>query len=204
VEVRRGFETLLLHGLNWISSYLDDFPRWDSQRMLHLHHKWDMKIPRFSNESIHLLGLWDLFLYWLESSRLKLERSRQLPDFFSLNVPSCISLIWFSRWKGSESRWMTESLSELKNRFAWFLNIYFEQLRQTDFLFLFWGLVNLKPSMWGICMPIFRPPVTLLWAENEVTNGQTDTPFLAWTVMNDNHNDFSKLPPELRSTGGIK
>jgi len=25
--------------------------------------------------------------------------------------------------------------------------------------------------MWGICMPIFRPPVPLVWEEEEVTGG---------------------------------
>jgi len=24
--------------------------------------------------------------------------------------------------------------------------------------------------MWGICMPIFRPPASLVWEENEVTD----------------------------------
>jgi len=31
--------------------------------------------------------------------------------------------------------------------------------------------VNLKPSIRGTCMPIFRPLASLVWSENEVTAG---------------------------------
>jgi len=53
-------------------------------------------------------------------------------------------------------------------------------------------------------MPIFRPLASLVWPENEVTEGRTkDMPFLAVTVMNANHNNFSKLSPSLGSGGTI-
>jgi len=54
-------------------------------------------------------------------------------------------------------------------------------------------------------MSIFRPLASLVWLENEVTDGQTDGPFLPQTLNKNgaNHNDFSKLHPSLCS-GGIK
>jgi len=35
-------------------------------------------------------------------------------------------------------------------------------------------LVTLGPSMWGLCMPNFSPLASMVWEEEEVTDGRTD------------------------------
>jgi len=64
-------------------------------------------------------------------------------------------------------------------------------------------LVNLKPSMSGICMPIFRPLASLVWLENDVTERWMDGHIIFGADHNEctSHNGFSKLPPSLHLWG---
>jgi len=64
-------------------------------------------------------------------------------------------------------------VKEVKFGLAWHNSIYNFKLKYLGFQAKYQK--SFEPFIWGICMPNFSPLASMVWEENEVTVGRTNT-----------------------------